>query len=125
MKKSAILMGLLAVVLFTSFTVKETSITTTCDVANFYRAVEPKDSDTRVLTSSGDLEEVEVILVPTKLDIDTYKVKLTRKGANLYKVEQTDMYIETKYCSAYANYEEAILKVTSSYGYTKGTLIFD
>ena len=118
-------MGLLAVVLFTSFTIKETNVTTTCDVANFYRAVAPKDSDTRVLTSSGDLEEVEVILVPTKLDIDTYKVKLTRKGSNLYKVEQTDMYIETKYCSANANYEEAILKVTSSYGYTKGTLIFD
>ncbi|MDN3676289.1 hypothetical protein QWY90_03075 [Flavobacterium paronense] len=125
MKKVTIILSLFVLMICTSFKMKEGKLSTTCDVANFYSAVEPKDRDTKVLTSSGDLEEVDVILVPTKLDIDTYKVKLTRKGSNLYKVEQTDLYIETKYCYEYATYEEVILKVTSSYGYTKGTLIFD
>ncbi len=118
-------MGLLAVLLFTSFIVKKTGLTANCDVANFYKAVQSKELDAKVLTSSGDLEEVDVILVPLKVNNDTYKVKLTRKSSNLYKVEETNMYIETKYCTADANYEEAILKVTSSYGYTKGTLIFN
>lgn len=125
MKNSLMILSLLALILFTSFISKENNHTNSCDVSNFYKAIEPNDSDTKVLTSSGDLEDVDVILVPTKLDVDTYKVKLTRKGSNLYKVEQTDLYIETKYCYEYASYKEGILKVTSSYGYSKGTLIFD
>ncbi len=125
MKKTTILISFTILLLCTSFTDKHNNATSSCDVANFYRAIEPNDSDTKVLTSSGDLEDVELILVPSKLDVDTYKVKVTRKGSNLYKVEQTDLYIETKYCYEYATFEEAILKVTSSYGYTKGTLIFD
>lgn len=125
MKRIIIIQSLIVLILCTSFTNKDHKVATTCDVANFYRAIEPNDRDTKVLTKSGDIEDVELILVPSKLDVDTYKVKVTRKGSNLYKVEQTDIYIETKYCYEYATYEEAILKVTSSYGYTKGTLIFD
>lgn len=125
MKKLTIILNLVVLLVCTSFIDNSSSLTTTCDISNFYKAIEPKDRDTKVLTSSGDLEEVDVILVPTKLDLDTYKVKLTRKGSNLYKVEQTDLYIETKYCYEYATYEDVILKVTSSYGYTKGTLIFN
>ena len=125
MKKLVIIQSVMVLMLCTSFTTKNSKVSSTCDIANFYKAIEPNDRDTKVLTSSGDLEDVEIILVPTKLDIGAYKIELTRKGANLYKVEHTDMYIETKYCYEYATYQDVILKVTSSYGYTKGTLIFD
>lgn len=124
MKKIIIIQCLVVLVLCTSFTNKTNKAPSTCDISNFYKAIIPTDG-TKVLNSYGNLEEAEVILVPTKLDIDVYKVRLTRKGSNLYKVEQTDLYVETKYCYEYATYEEAILKVTSSYGYTKGTLIFE
>jgi hypothetical protein len=125
MKKVLIIQLTIVLILCTSFTTEGLKSTSTCDIAQFYKAITPNDSDTKVLTSSGDLEDVEIILVPTKLNVDTYKVRLTRKVSNLYKVEQSDLYIETKYCYEYATYEEVILKVTSSYGYTKGTLIFD
>ena len=125
MKKLVIIQSVMVLMLCTSFTTKNSKVSSTCDITNFYKAIEPNDRDTKVLTSSGDLEDVEIILVPTKLDIGAYKIELTRKGANLYKVEHTDMYIETKYCYEYATYQDVILKVTSSYGYTKGTLIFD
>ncbi len=125
MKKVLIIFLTLVLILCTSFTTGVVKSKSTCDVVQFYKAITPNDSDTKVLTSSGDLEEAELILVPTRLDTDSYKVKLTKKASNFYKVEQTDLYIETRYCYEYANYEEAILKVTSSYGYTKGTLIFD
>lgn len=107
----------------TSFTDKAV-LSDECDVAEFYKAVEP-DSDVKVLTTSGDLEEAELILVPTKMEEGTFKIEVTRKGSNIYKVEGTGYYIETRYCYEYATYDEAILKVESNYGYDKGTIIFN
>ncbi|MGY0408250.1 MAG: hypothetical protein ACWIPJ_07855 [Polaribacter sp.] len=95
-----------------------------CDVKEFYKAVEP-DNDVKVLTTSGDLEEAELILVPTKMEEGTFKIEVTRKGSNIYKVEGTNYYIETRYCYEYATYDEVILKVESNYGYDKGTIIFN
>ena len=109
--------------ILTSFTEKTMS-SDECDIAEFYKAVEP-ESGVKVLTTSGDLEEAELILVPTKMEEGTFKVEVTRKGSNLYKVDGTDYYIETRYCYEYATYDEAILKVESNYGYDKGTIIFN
>jgi len=95
-----------------------------CDVANFYEAIDTKIG-VKVLTSGGDLEEVELILVPTKIEEGTYKIEITRKGSNIYKLEGTKYYIETRYCYEYATYDDAILKVESNYGYQKGTVYFD
>lgn len=95
-----------------------------CDVANFYEAIEP-ESGVKVLTSGGDLEEAELILVPTKIEEGTYQIEITRKGSNIYKLEGTKYYIETRYCYEYATYDDAILKVESNYGYQKGTVYFD
>lgn len=50
-----------------------------------------------------------------------YSVRLTRKGQDLYKDENSSIYIQTQYCYEYCNYEEAILK-SSGYGY--GKIIF-
>ena len=95
-----------------------------CDVANFYEAIDP-DNGVKVLTSGGDLEEAELILVPTKIDEGTYGIEITRKGSNIYKLEGTKYYIETRYCYEYTTYDDAILKVESNYGYQKGTVYFD
>lgn len=94
-----------------------------CDVAYFYEAISP-NSGTKVLTSSGELEAAELILVPTKIEEGTYKVEVTRKGSNIYKLEGTKYYIETRYCYEYATYDDAILEVESNYGYTKGIIYF-
>lgn len=118
-----IFLAVTGIILLTSFTIN-TELSDECDVAQFYRAVEP-DSDVKVLTTSGDLEEAELILVPTKMEEGTFKIEVTRKGSNIYKVEGTDYYIETRYCYEYATYDEAILKVESNYGYNKGTIIFN
>lgn len=46
---------------------------------------------------------------------DTYKVQVTRKGQDLYKIEGQggSMYIKTAYCYEYATWEEAILILNS------------
>ena len=118
-----IFLAVVGIVFLTSFTNKA-ELSDECDVAEFYKAVEP-DSDVKVLTTSGDLEEAELILVPTKMEEGTFKIEVTRKGNNIYKVEGTDYYIETRYCYEYATYDEAILKVENNYGYDKGTIIFN
>ena len=109
--------------ILTSFS-NDPTLSDECDVKEFYEAVQP-DSDVKVITTLGDLEEVETILVPTKMEQGTFKIEVTRKGRNIYKVEGTDYYIETRYCYEYATYDEAILKVESYYGYNKGTIIFN
>lgn len=51
---------------------------------------------------------------------DNYEVNLTRKSANVYKVDGKDIIIQTRYCYVYSYSEEAIFK-TSGYG---GEIIF-
>lgn len=120
MKKFYLL--LFCVFILTSFTSKVVS--TECEVAEFYRGIEAENK-TKVITSLGDIEEAEIILLPTEMEEGTFKIEITRKGSNIYKVDGTSYYIETKYCYEYATYDEAILKVESNYGYTKGKIIFN
>lgn len=61
----------------------------------------------------------------SKLDPGIYEVEVTRKGNDLYKVEGTSFYLETRYCYEYAYSETVILKIESNYGYTKGKIIFE
>ncbi|MCX7611555.1 MAG: hypothetical protein N2043_08230 [Ignavibacterium sp.] len=127
MQKTIILtsLAILALISFVGFTTKINGTSNECEIKNFYVAISPKNRDTKVLTKIGNLEEVDLILVPTKLETGKYKVNLTRKGLNIYKVESTEFWIETWYCYEYAFWEEVILIVESSYGYTKGKIIFD
>jgi hypothetical protein len=96
---------------------------TKCDVKTIYKAIET-ESDVKVLTTSGEMEEVEDILIPTKLDEGKYKISVTRKASNLYKVDGQDIYIETRYCYEYATGDDAVLIIESNYGYDKGVIIF-
>ena len=72
----------------------------------------------------NDLTEVEYILWPTKLDEGNYQVSITRKDADLYKIEGTDFYIKTKYCYEYCYSEEVILVVYTGSRYSYGKVIF-
>lgn len=115
------LVWLLAVFfILTSF---DNKLTTECDIASFYSGYEP-DRGSKVLTDRDELEEASLILTPTSVKTGTYVVNITRKGENLYKVDDKNIYIETKYCYEYATHQEVVLKVTSSFGYSLGKIIF-
>lgn len=103
---------------------KSKPITSEYEIKNFYEAVSPDNSDTKVFTKSGDLEDVEYVLIPAKMEEGKYKVTLSKKGSNIYRIDGTKYWVETRYCYEYASYEEVILIVESSYGYTKGKVIF-
>lgn len=94
-----------------------------CEIEAFYKGVTPIDG-TKILTSGDDLEDIELFFVPINIDIGKYVVNVTRKGSNFYKVDDKNIYIQTKYCYEYSYSQEVVLKVESSYGYTKGKIIF-
>jgi hypothetical protein len=98
---------------------------TECDIVNFYNGVTP-DKGTKCLMSgyNTEMKEVDVILVPVKIDAGKYTVSLSRTMSNLYKIDGTDLYVETTYCYEYANRHDAILIVESGFGYNKGKIIF-
>lgn len=110
---------IMTIFLFVTITYGQTK----CDVKYFYKAIEA-ESDVKVLTKGGEFEEAVYILVPTKLDEGKYKLSITRKASNLYKVEAEDIYIETRYCYEYAIGDDVLLIVESNYGYDKGEIFF-
>jgi hypothetical protein len=106
-----------------SFNVSD-DILESCDIREVYTGVDV-DYDTKALTTYGDIEEIEVVLVEASIDVGLYEVEVTRKASNIYKVYGTDLYIETKYCHELSISDEATLKYESTYGMTKGELIFE
>lgn len=54
---------------------------------------------------------------------DHYKVSVTRKDSNVYKVEGTDYWIKTKYCYEYA-YSQAAIIVWNGKGSYSNKLMF-
>jgi len=116
---STFTLGIIGFLLLTSFNILKTS---EYDIAELYQSTE-LNANTKALTDDG-VKEVSVLLTPIKLDIGKYVVKITRKGKDLYKVDGKNIYIETKFCYEYSNSEEIVLKIESSYGYSKGKVIF-
>lgn len=112
--------GLLCLICLTSF---HNTTSADCDIEAFYKGLTPTDG-TKILTSNDELEDVKLLLVPMDIDKGNYVVKITRKGSNLYKVDDKNIYIQTKYCYEYSYSQEVVLKVEGSYGYTKGKIIF-
>lgn len=99
------------------------SSSTSYDIAGIYEKVELKDG-AKGLDSYGNIKDVKAVFVPTKVDTGKYEVELTRIDANFYNICGTSLYIETKYCYEYAIRDDAILSITSNYGYTRGEVIF-
>lgn len=96
-----------------------------CDIREFYSRLE-LEYGTKILDRFGNIEEGEAVLVSTSLESGNYEVEVKRLSQNFYQVIDTDIVIETNYCSVYATYREvAILMVESKYGFTKGTIIFE
>lgn len=118
-----ILMTCMMTVLFTSSSSLSTSQASSYDIAGIYEKVELK-SGSKVLDSYGNVKDAKAVYVPTKIDTGKYEVELTRIDSNFYQICGTNLYIETKYCYEYATRDDAILNVTSSYGYTRGEVIF-
>lgn len=79
---------------------------------------------TKALCSYGRIEDASSILVPIKMEKGKYIVKLTRVESNLYKINGTDCYIETKFCYEMTTYEDVILIINGG-TFTVGKVIFD
>ena len=118
-----IILTCLMTLLFTSSSSLSTSKASSYDIAGIYEKAELK-SGSKVLDSYGNVKDAKAVYVPTKIDTGKYEVELTRIDSNFYQICGTNLYIETKYCYEYATRDDAILNVTSSYGYTRGEVIF-
>ncbi|RQO75519.1 hypothetical protein DBR43_09245 [Pedobacter sp. KBW06] len=105
-----------------SFNTINTSKGEECQVVEVYEGITP-ETDAKALTPDG-LKKLTVILKPAKLRHGKYDYKLKRLEKDLYKVVDKALYIETKYCNKYASRDDATLIIDSSYGSTKGKLIF-
>lgn len=95
-----------------------------CDIAAIYSGKDVSYEDVKVLTKTGSVEDAELLLMPTRISEGSYEVRVTRKGSNMYRVDNDDIYILTRYCYEYSYSEEAILVVKGQYGYDKGSIIF-
>ncbi|MBQ8424057.1 MAG: hypothetical protein IJY36_07380 [Coprobacter sp.] len=93
------------------------------DIADIYEKVELR-SGAKALDAYGNLSDAKAVFVPTKLDPGKYEVELNKIGSNFYQIYGTSYCIETKHCYEYAMREDAILNITSNYGYTRGEVIF-
>lgn len=118
-----IILTCLMTLLFTSSSSLSTSKASSYDITGIYEKVELK-SGSKVLDSYGNVKDAKAVYVPTKIETGKYEVELTRIDSNFYQICGTNLYIETKYCYEYATRDDAILNVTSSYGYTRGEVIF-
>lgn len=115
--------GILSFVILTASTTTTSATADSYDIAGIFEKVELK-TGSKVLDSYGNVKEAKAVYVPTKIDTGKYEVELTRIDSNFYQICGTNLYIETKYCYEYATRDDAILNVTSSYGYTRGEVIF-
>ena len=79
----------------------------TYDVKRIYVKTDLK-SGSKCIDDWGNIEDAEAVLVTTSLEGGKYQVEITRKASNFYKIEGTDIYIETSYCYEYATYEDVI-----------------
>ncbi len=118
-----ILMTCMMTVLFTSSSSLSTSQASSYDIAGIYEKTELK-AGSKAIDSYNDVTDAKYVLIPTRVDTGKYEVELTRIDTNFYQICGTSLVIETKYCHEYATRDDAILSITSNYGYTRGEVIF-
>lgn len=118
-----ILMTYMMTVLFTSSSSLSISQANSYDIAGIYEKTELK-SGSKAIDSYNDVTDAKFVLIPTRVDTGKYEVELTKIDTNFYQIYGTSLVIETKYCHEYATRDDAILSITSSYGYTRGEVIF-
>lgn len=110
----------------------ETLLETVCEVTGFYETVF-YETGTKVLTTTGEIAEVDILLNPVNPGEGSYDIRITRKARNLYlvtecrqsgKIVANKFYIETRNCHEFANYDKATLVVTGNIGLVKGKIFF-
>jgi hypothetical protein len=111
------------VVVLASFFVTEAVGGESYDIAEFYEEVSVPYG-AAALTSMDEVVEIKSVMVPKNLDIGTYEVQVKRRGQDLYEVVGYGLIIKTRYCYMYGYSVNALLKCTSSAGFSKGQLIF-
>lgn len=118
-----ILMICMMAVLFTSSSSLSFLQANNYDIAGIYEKTELK-AGSKAIDSYNDVTDAKFVLIPTKVDTGKYEVELTRIDTNFYQIYGTSLVIETKYCYEYAIRDDAILSITSNYGYTLGEVVF-
>lgn len=91
------------------------------DVEAVYQQLDSRDLV--AITRSGNMVDIDVLLKKHNLNIGKYKVSLRRVGDGLYQVDNGSLHIKTRYCYEYG-LNDAILTITSQYGYSIGTVEF-
>ena len=95
-------------------------------VSEYYAMEQPSGKLLAITDNNRKASKVEYLLSPTRLDKGKYVVEVKKIADKLYQVRNSDFCVETRYCYESALYwKEVVLIVDSSYGYTKGKLIFD
>ena len=112
-----------ATLILSASTTISNSTANSYDIAGIYEKQELK-SGSKVIDSYNDVKDAKYVLIPTKVDTGKYEVELTRIDTNFYQIYGTSLVIENKYCHEYATRDDAILSITSNYGYTRGEVIF-
>jgi hypothetical protein len=94
-----------------------------CDVAQIFQKVDiPENS--RVLTMNGSFTTASLLLQPAPLENGKYEFSLTRRATNLYMVENSNLFIETKLCFNIGFQQSATVVIDNTDGYIKGTVTF-
>lgn len=108
-----------ATLILSASTTISNSTANSYDIAGIYEKQELK-SGSKIIDSYNDVKDAKYVLIPTKVDTGKYE----RIDTNFYQIYGTSLVIETKYCHEYATRDDAILSITSNYGYTRGEVIF-
>lgn len=94
------------------------------DIEKIYEMVELEDDEVAIDYLDNVVEDLTHLLIPTEVKVGTYRVELDTIDYDYYRVCGTDLVIKTRYSYEHPIYDEAILNITSNYGYTLGKIIF-
>lgn len=94
------------------------------DIAGIYSGKDVQYENVKVVNSFDNVEDAKLLLFKSELDEGVYEVTVTRKATNIYQIDGTEIYIQTKFCYVSGIRQKAILKINSKYSYNKGEIIF-
>lgn len=76
------------------------------------------------LTEQGALEPVQQAFVRTNQGAGTFAVRVTRIGSNLYRIDGTSIFLQTRFCYEYSYGQSAVVTIRGGMGYTVGSIEF-
>jgi len=109
MKLIISILSVLLLLLFSNYTTKSND---ECEVINFYEYVK-SDQDIKAL-SNGNIYDVDLLLKEYDFDDGVYNIKVSSISDNLYLIDDTEYYIETRNCYNDTYHDEVVLKVEFS-----------